>query len=134
MSGGVLSVDNFMFMEGFEGQDNLGCIKLGSSVGRIVLVFSEFVFGCEETEEFSSWAVLEEEVQLAFVLKAELHFDEEGMFYLGQDFFFGHNVFFLVFFDYVFLLEDLEGVELVVFEVSHEHDLGVGALPDYRQC
>lgn len=47
-----------------------------------------------------------------------------------QDFLLSHDVFLLILLEDVLLLEDLQGVELVVFELTDEEDLGVGALAD----
>lgn len=95
-----------------------------------VLVFGQFVLRCQKAEQFSSGAVFEEEVELAFILEAHFELDQEGMLDGRQDFLLGHDVFFLVLLEDVLLLEHFEGVELVVFELADEEHLGVGALAD----
>jgi hypothetical protein len=44
-----------VFVEGFEGEGDLGCIELG-------LLFTEFLFDCKKTKKLSSGTVFEDEV------------------------------------------------------------------------
>ena len=97
-----------------------------------VLLFSEFLLGCHQAEQFSPGTVLEQKVQLLLVLEAHLQLHEEGVFDGREDLFFGHYVPLLVLFEDVFFLEDFQRVELFVLKVAHQEHLGIGALADHR--
>lgn len=75
-----------------------------------LLIFSKFIFDGKEIEKFSPGAVFEDEIEFFLILEAPMEFDEEGMIDFGEDGLFGHDVFFLIFFDDVSFLEHFEGV------------------------
>ena len=84
-----------------------------------ILFFVELVFKREQSEEFASGTVFQNEVEFFFVLEGSLEFDEERVVYVGEDGFFGHDVFLLVFFDDVFLFEYFHGVDVLIVLISH---------------
>lgn len=51
----------------------------------------------------------------------------------GKDLLLRHYMLLLIFFEDIFLLEHLQGIELVVLEMAHQQHLRVGALADHRQ-
>lgn len=42
----------------------------------------------------------------------------------------GHNIFFLMLFDDIFLLEHFHGIDLLIMGVPNEKDLSIGAFAD----
>ena len=94
---------------------------------RELLFFGEAVLEGEQSEEFSPGAILKNKIEFFLILKAVLEMHEEGVVEFGEDAFLGHNIFFLVLFEDVLLLEYFHGVDLVVSFPPHQKHLGVGA-------
>ena len=69
-----------------------------------VLVLREGVFGCEQVEELSPGTVLQQEVELLFVLEAHAQLHQEGVLDGSQDLLLSHYVLLLVLLHDVFLL------------------------------
>ena len=99
-------------------------------MGKEILFFCELVLGGQETEKFTSGTILKEEVEFTVVLKTHFHANQKGMLDLCQNLLFGHNVFLLIFFEDVLLLQFFKGIKLVVLEVADKHHFCIGALAD----
>jgi len=78
------------------------------------LLFGEFVFEGEESEELASWTVLEYKVEFFIILEAAFKFDEKGVMHIAEDAFFRHDVFLLILFNNVFFLEDFHRIDLLI--------------------
>lgn len=115
-------------MQVFDGEDDLRCVELG-------LFFREALFLGEESEQFSSWAILESEEELLIILEGVVELDDEGVVHADEDVAFGHDMVFLFSLLDILLLEDLHGVDaLILFALLLDEDhLGIGSLADDRQ-
>jgi hypothetical protein len=102
-------------------------------VGRAVLGLREAFAFLEESEELSAGTVLEDEVEFGLVLEGGVDLDEEGVVDFGEDVAFRHDSLALLLLLDVLFLHGLEGVELPVRPLPHQHHLRVRALPDHRQ-
>jgi len=85
----------------------LGSVELG-------LFLRKFVFQREQSEKFSSRTILKNEVQFFFILKALFKFDKKRMLQVTKDAFFSHDIFLLIFFNDVFLLQHLHSIDLFI--------------------
>ncbi len=58
MEKAILAIDDVALVECVQGQENLCRVEFASKLDECLLFFWEFILEREETEEFSSWAVL----------------------------------------------------------------------------
>jgi len=74
-----VSVDVLHFVDGVEGEENLGGVELGFFVGEDVLLH-------EEVHEVAAWEELHDEVEVIVVLEGAFEVDHPGVFLAdGED-------------------------------------------------
>lgn len=112
-------------MEFLESENDLGDVYLGPFFGELVFFFEVF-------SQVPTRVVVQNHEQEVLVLEAAVEFDDEGVVYLTEDVFLGEGVLNQVVVVYLFLLQNLHGIELVFVGALHQVDSSKGALSYFR--
>lgn len=129
----LLPIDDIALVQGLEGEDDLGSIEFGSVIEWSLLLFGEFIFEGEETEQLTSGTVLENEIEFLLILKGGFEFDEKGMIDVWKDSFLSHDIFLLIFFNDIFLFQYFHRIHMFVLLISDKENLCISPLTNHWQ-